>query len=398
MIGLKNSYSIAAAVIMVVITPSVSAQMPNIPIEESGSGWRYESIDMDVELHPDDKSMTVHGTARLRLNIESSFGPTFLLRRDDGESKDSEIQFTSIRSEQGQTTMFNVPFPPRPGVVLSSIRARAPFARGDAIDVEFEIQATGKRNQFVVLPEYATASWTSAWYPVPAPGPEEGFGAGLMLTTGIVRFSMPASWSSVCVGDMTSRREVEDRAIEEWTIEEARAIGFAAGPFTSSVVEAGDRTIGMFRLSADASTLPDHAQALSDVIDAMSVRFGPYPYSRFSIAEAPEAVPGFWAASEQGFILAKPTVFAADGGNIALFAHEAAHAWWGNLVDLEGPGGIFLSESLSQYGAAIAIEAIEGQEAATDFLRFSRPEYILHQSARGYFQCQLPGVRCVWAI
>jgi aminopeptidase N len=141
----------------------------------------------------------------------------------------------------------------------------------------------------------------------------------------------------------------------------------------------------MYRLTADDASLPAQAEALGAVIDAMAARFGEYPYSRFSIAEAPDPVPGFWAASEQGFILAKPGVFAGEGGNVPLFAHEAAHAWWGNLVGTDGPGGIFLSESLSQYGAVIAIEEIEGAEAATRFLRFSRPEYVFNQCARGYF-------------
>jgi hypothetical protein len=75
-----------------------------------------------------------------------------------------------------------------------------------------------------------------------------------------------------------------------------------------------------------------------------------------------------------------------EGGNLPLFAHEAAHGWWGNLVNTTGPGSILCSESLAQYGAVIAIETVEGKAAATEFLRFSRPGYVMNQCAKGYFQ------------
>jgi hypothetical protein len=357
-----------------------------MPIEQTGAGWRYESIDMDVVFDPEERSMSISGSARLRLQIESSLGPTLMLRRNDGESDESEILFTSLSSERGETAFLNMAFAPKPGVILAGIRAWEPFTHGDVIDVTFEIAARGMRQQFVIHPKYATSSWTSAWYPVPAPGQGEAYGAGLMLARGTVRFTMPEEWQSVSVGDLVSRSIEHGQATDEWQIDEPRAIGFAAGPFQSSTTTVGDKSIGMYRLTAEEGSLPHQAQALADVIDAMSQKFGSYPYTRFSIAEAPDPVPGFWAASEQGFILAKPGVFTEDGGNIALFAHEAAHAWWGNLVGTDGNGGIFLTESICQYGAYIAIHENEGEEAATDFLRFSRPEYIEHQSANGYFQ------------
>src|SRR5262249_42899347 len=73
-------------------------------------------------------------------------------------------------------------------------------------------------------------------------------------------------------------------------------------------------------------------------------------------------------------------------GNLALFAHELAHGWWGNRVSADGPGGLLLDEALAQFSAVVAIEAIEGEAAAADFLRFSRPGYVTEQCARGYFE------------
>jgi hypothetical protein len=44
-----------------------------------------------------------------------------------------------------------------------------------------------------------------------------------------------------------------------------------------------------------------------------------------------------------------------------------------------------LGEALAQYGAVVAIEALEGREASLEFLRFSRQGYSPLQCALGYF-------------
>jgi aminopeptidase N len=84
--------------------------------------------------------------------------------------------------------------------------------------------------------------------------------------------------------------------------------------------------------------------------------------------------------------MAETSAFDVAGGNLPLFAHEAAHGWWGNRVTSTGAGSILCSESLAQYSAVVAIEEIEGVDAATEFLRFSRQGYSALQCARGYFE------------
>ena len=72
-----------------------------------------------------------------------------------------------------------------------------------------------------------------------------------------------------------------------------------------------------------------------------------------------------------------------------------AHGWWGNLVGTRGPGSLLCSESLAQYGATIAIESMLGEDSATEFMRFSRHDYIPTQSARGYFEMWRDGTDTV---
>jgi hypothetical protein len=117
----------------------------------------------------------------------------------------------------------------------------------------------------------------------------------------------------------------------------------------------------------------------------METRFGPYPYEGYAVAELPESSVTWAASSEQGFIMARTSMFDAPGGNLPLFAHEAAHSWWGNSVSTIGPGSKMGSEALAQYGAVLSIEALEGKAAVRDFLDFSRRGYNPLQCALGYF-------------
>jgi hypothetical protein len=141
----------------------------------------------------------------------------------------------------------------------------------------------------------------------------------------------------------------------------------------------------MYLLGTSAASAKVQARTLSRAITAMERRFGPYPYDGYAVAEVPESSVTWAASSEQGFIMARSSMFDVPGGNLPLFAHEAAHSWWGNAVSTTGPGSRMGSEALAQYGAVLAIEAIEGPAAVRDFLDFSRPGYNPLQCALGYF-------------
>jgi hypothetical protein len=144
--------------------------------------------------------------------------------------------------------------------------------------------------------------------------------------------------------------------------------------------------VSLYLLSEGLPNPRANVESLGLALKAMEDRWGPYPYPSYAIAEIPNHEGHFGASSEQGFIMVKPFFLQVPGGNLPLFAHEAAHGWWGNTVGTKGPGSLLCSESLAQYGAVIAAERVWSPAHATEFLRFSRPGYVPDQCARGYFE------------
>ena len=152
---------------------------------------------------------------------------------------------------------------------------------------------------------------------------------------------------------------------------------------TGRVLEVGGGT-GANLAHYTGADLIEQAAALAKSLAVMKQHFGPYPYPTYHIVEVPNTK-AFTASSEQGFIVATPAILTPTG-NLPLFAHEAAHGWWGNLVRPDGPGGKMVSEALAQFGALLSIEGVEGRAAAAKFLRYSRKGYSPKQCARGYFE------------
>jgi aminopeptidase N len=193
---------------------------------------------------------------------------------------------------------------------------------------------------------------------------------------------LPEGWRSASNGRLTERTGNR----EAWTSDVAVARSFVAAPFAVTDVapaSAGGREISLFLLKRRAG-IANQAAALAQSLAAMETRFGPYPYPTYHIVEVPEDAT-FAASSEQGLIMVRSSLLDAEKGNLPLFAHEAAHGWWGNLVRTDGPGGRMLSEALAQFGALVSIEAVEGKAALGEFLRYSREGYNPLQCALGYF-------------
>ncbi|MEQ8764944.1 MAG: M1 family aminopeptidase [Planctomycetota bacterium] len=349
-----------------------------------GSGWRYERLDLDLHLNPASGKIVVEGEATLRLEAETSPGPTLGVN-----SRKPIFVFESVGTPSGTKVELNASHPVLEAIRLAHIRREEPYRQGDTVMLRFRCIGVGESMQVCLREQMALGSWVECWYPVPLRARNESL-SELSSAVGRTRLHLPSGWRGVTNGKRTAREVEGDRAVETWQIEGLPvARSFIAAPFTVGSSEIDGREIGVYLLDTDPELAEQQSIMLAQALAAMETRFGPYPYPSYAIAEVPFELSfelGFGASSEQGFIMCASNFIRVAGGNLPLFAHEAAHGWWGNKVGTTGPGASLCSESLAQYGAVLAIETLEGAAAASEFLRSSRAGYIPDQCAKGYFE------------
>ncbi len=346
--------------------------------DQTGRGWRPTRIDLIVRVDPEEWRARVRGELTLELvGREESSGPTIGVNL-----RTPLARFDSVECE-GATVELNARHPEIGAARLALVRFVDPRRKGDVIRVAFSCTMPGHDMQVQTTPSAAIASWTSGWYPVPLPEVNAGLQT-VNRAPGSMTFLLPKTWSAVTGGKLVSTTDLPDARKIVWDVPQAIARSYAAAPYTTFTARARGVDVAVNLLS-DAPNAQAHVDSLVQAVEALQDRLGPYPYPGFAIAEVPMDVGDFGASSEQGFIMVKPNFLEGQNGNLALFAHEAAHAWWGNTVGTTAPAGIMCDEALAQYGSVIAIEKVEGPAGVRSFLEFSRPTYIHNQCAKGYF-------------
>lgn len=355
-----------------------AAPLPSRAEVDNGSGWIATRLDMVITPQIDRAILQVAGTLFLRLDAPASQGPTLTLN-----GRGPAIRF--LRAEApGATSTMNDTLRGLPAIRSARLHLAKPARQGETLEIAFACEGEAKGYQVLVRPEIALASWVEAWYPSPLPAMEEEAGNPAAVS-GSTSFRLPKGWRAVTNGRRVESTDCGAQACERWVTEEAVMRSFAAAPYREAQARAGNLDVGVYCLSAPLAVAEKKATVLARALNAMERRFGPYPYPTYAIAEVPEGMVEWAAGSEQGFILVKSSILADSSENLPLFAHEAAHGWWGNLVQSKEPGAKFCSESLAEYSAVTAIEDLEGNKAAAEFLEYSRPGYNPLQSALGYF-------------
>ncbi len=345
-----------------------------------GAGWSWVQLDLELDLSKATQ-LQVTGKGRLQLQGEATRQITFML---NSRGKGMTLHEIEIAGHSITELHHDIAAGREDGARLVGLFLDKEVAEGTELMVTFTCQSSASSMQLVLRDDMAYASWVEAWYPVPILDKVDlGFGKQVRIK-GKSTFQLPSGWRALTNGHRTEYDAVNFR--ESWEDEQGLARSFVAGPFTINEQEANGKKLGVYLLSPKPLSATKQAKRLGQAIDALSESFGAYPFNTFAIAEIPNDIQNFGAASEQGFIVAKSLFFEAEDGNLPLFAHEAGHSWWGNVVTTEGGGGDkWCSESLAQYGAYLAIEAVEGPNEARRFMHFSSPSYVPSQCGRGYF-------------
>ncbi|HET9236823.1 MAG TPA: M1 family aminopeptidase [Oligoflexus sp.] len=125
-------------------------------------------------------------------------------------------------------------------------------------------------------------------------------------------------------------------------------------------------------------------------LDYFSRAFGPYQHRQFRIIEFPryasfaQSFPNTVPFSESIGFIAKVDPENPDDFNYPFFvtAHELAHQWWAHqVVGGNVQGSTMLSETLSQYSAAMVMEKTFGPETTAKLLRYEGRDYLMSRSA-----------------
>lgn len=361
----------------------VQAQEPEIDTLERG--WRAIRSDLTVSIDPKLNSIQVRGELLARLEHREARELVLMMN-----SRARVMEFESIEVG-GASVDLNQQHPNGGTWLLAVVRFEEAKRRGDQVRIAFQCRSVGNGSQFVTDASISLASWIEGWYPSLAPEEGSSFSAATRAQ-GVTSFRLPYGWRSVSSGRLVKRKESNDGVFETWDCGSGLSRSYAAGPYSVLSDSSANPRASLYLLANDSPYARTHAKSLADAIGALESRLGPFPFESYAIAEVPLRAGAFAASSEQGFMMVKPFFFQSPVGNLPLYAHEAAHAWWGNSVGAAGIGGLVCSESLAQYGAVLAIESVWGREAALEFLSYSRPGYVSNQCARGYFQLVASGL------
>ncbi|MCG3211174.1 MAG: hypothetical protein FOGNACKC_04812 [Anaerolineae bacterium] len=139
-----------------------------------------------------------------------------------------------------------------------------------------------------------------------------------------------------------------------------------AGPFQTVSSSAAGATVTSYYLpghEAAARAVLGHAAAS---LRLYSDTFGPYPYIKLDVVEAPL---GYRGMEYAGLILIGDSLYTDQRDFLTvLVAHETAHQWWYGLVGNNPYQSPWLDEGLTEYSAFDYYRGVFGQSQAEELL------------------------------
>ncbi|MFP5286580.1 MAG: hypothetical protein ACLGI9_12635, partial [Thermoanaerobaculia bacterium] len=185
-----------------------------------------------------------------------------------------------------------------------------------------------------------------------------------------LRISLPAEYMLTSTGALASNEVREGRRTLVWVTDyPVRVFNIAFGRWSEKRGKNG--TVIYHH--------PEHTYNVDSMLEAMDGArehfprwFHPYPWRELRLNELPNLdqygrgnATNIFFSEGIGFLtLRTPDHDAA----FWIAAHEAAHSWWGHVVqDGEGPGGIVMSEGTAQFATRLLIETLRGPQPSIGF-------------------------------
>ncbi len=243
-------------------------------------------------------------------------------------------------------------------------------------------------------------------------------------------FTLPKRLTVVAAGDLVEDREDGETRLVRWRTPSAvRMAGFNIGDYDKVTVKRSGLTVTVYsnrsaetallRRTPQIIVLPpawparggrrpgevitmapspppnprarseDLASEISAALEWFSLHFGAPPLNTLTVSPIPgnfgQGFPGLLYLSTLTFLDEKDRPESARSESLRrfyseiLYAHEAAHQWWGNLVGSATYRDEWISEALANYSAILVLERRKGSRAAEqaldDALRSLRTEH-----------------------
>ncbi|MFG0316434.1 MAG: M1 family metallopeptidase, partial [Planctomycetota bacterium JB042] len=207
-----------------------------------------------------------------------------------------------------------------------------------------------------------------------------------------LELELPAGMASLGPGRLVSVEPAgEGRERHVWEAERPVRASIVAGAY--EVVEATRGPLAVRVLArperiAGARAWGEEALAMLEVLSERlgGPEAGGYGIASMTIRNRSNS----YNYEADGFSVYDEVLFDGREPDARKVAHEVAHRWFGGLVDPAGPGERFLTESLAEVAAWIAIETRFGAEAAREAVResvrrYGTPDGAEHALARTTF-------------
>src|SRR5207253_515320 len=186
----------------------------------------------------------------------------------------------------------------------------------------------------------------------------------IRITVGRARFKVPSRLRTLMAAAAKGREDAgSGEAVDVFEMPQpipSYLLAFAVGDLQQRELSA--RTaVWAERAVVDAAAYEfAEAEAMARAAEQL---FGPYEWDRYDILVMPPSFP-YGGMENPRLTFVTPSVLAGDRSLVSVIAHEAAHAWTGNLVTNANANHFWLNEGFTVYAERRILEALEGRETS----------------------------------
>lgn len=357
------------------------------------------NVEMDLDLDPATRSFKVNGFYDLR------------------NEQDRELPWFPVTvgtAWKGLTwTLDGRPFQPEDSHGLQVFRLARPLAQGDKARLGFRYEGTllpgiSRKGGPIELGEFITPAGGVVTGRNPEFVPVIGYDPTIGVTeeperryepktfspgwhrgvteaevdkaafTHRLKITLPAEYMLTSTGALQSNEVRDGRRTVVWETDyPVRVFNIAFGRWD---VRRGKNGTAIYYHPGHTYNLDSMLEALDGARRYYSEWFYPYPWKELRLNEFPNlAQYGRGNATNIFFSEGIGFLTRPEPGLDSAFlvaAHEAAHSWWGHVVqDGEGPGGVVMSEGTAHFATMMLMDQLRGPQARIGFATRAETEY-----------------------